>query len=182
VAGVEADVDFIVGTFSKSLGAIGGFAVSDLPDFDLLRVVCRPYMFTASLPPAIVASVSASLNRIATDNLLGARVQANSRRLHNGLAQAGFDIGQEANPVCAIRIADSELAIRFWNALVEGGVYLNLALPPATPASLSLIRSSVSAAHTEAQIDRAVSIIAYIGGQLGVLSENATRIAMPAAE
>ncbi|HEX4505061.1 MAG TPA: aminotransferase class I/II-fold pyridoxal phosphate-dependent enzyme, partial [Alphaproteobacteria bacterium] len=182
VAGVEADVDFIVGTFSKSLGAIGGFAVSDLPGFDLLRVVCRPYMFTASLPPAIVASVSASLNRIATDNLLGARVQANSRRLHNGLAQAGFDIGQEANPVCAIRIADSELAIRFWNALVEGGVYLNLALPPATPASLSLIRSSVSAAHTEAQIDRAVSIIAYIGGQLGVLSENATRIAMPAAE
>jgi len=182
VAGVEADVDFIVGTFSKSLGAIGGFAVSDLPDFDLLRVVCRPYMFTASLPPAIVASVTASLKRIATDNLLGARVQANSRRLHNGLAQAGFDIGREANPVCAIRIADRELAIRFWNALIEGGVYLNLALPPATPASLSLIRSSVSAAHTEAQIDRAVSIIAYIGGQMGVLSENASRIAMPAAE
>jgi 8-amino-7-oxononanoate synthase len=182
VAGVEADVDFIVGTFSKSLGAIGGFAVSDLPDFDLLRVVCRPYMFTASLPPSIVASVTASLRRIATDNLLGARVQANSRRLHNGLAQAGFDIGQEANPVCAIRIADRELAIRFWNALIEGGVYLNLALPPATPASLSLIRSSVSAAHTEAQIDRAVSIIADIGSQLGVLSENASRIAMPAAE
>ncbi len=182
VAGVEADVDFIVGTFSKSLGAIGGFAVSDLPDFDLLRVVCRPYMFTASLPPSIVASVTASLKRIATDNLLGARVQANSRRLHNGLAQAGFDIGLEANPVCAIRLGDRELAIRFWNALIEGGVYLNLALPPATPASLSLIRSSVSAAHTEAQIDRAVDIIAYIGGQLGVLSENASRIAMPAAE
>jgi 8-amino-7-oxononanoate synthase len=182
VAGVEADVDFIVGTFSKSLGAIGGFAVSDLPDFDLLRVVCRPYMFTASLPPSIVASVSASLRRIATDNLLGARVQANSRRLHNGLAQAGFDIGQEANPVCAIRIADRELAIRFWNALIEGGVYLNLALPPATPSSLSLIRSSVSAAHSEAQIDRAVSIIAEIGQRLGVLSENASRIAMPAAE
>jgi 8-amino-7-oxononanoate synthase len=182
VAGVEADVDFIVGTFSKSLGAIGGFAVSDLPDFDLLRVVCRPYMFTASLPPSIVASVSASLKRIATDNLLSARVQANSRRLHNGLAQAGFDIGHEANPVCAIRLADRELAIRFWNALIEAGVYLNLALPPATPASLSLIRSSVSAAHTETQIDRAVSIISYIGQQLGVLTENAGRIAMPAAE
>ncbi len=180
--GVEADVDFIVGTFSKSLGAIGGFAVSDLPDFDLLRVVCRPYMFTASLPPAIVASVTASLNRIATDDLLGARVQANARRLHHGLAQAGFDIGAEANPVCAIRIADRELAIGFWNALIANGVYLNLALPPATPSSLSLIRSSVSAAHTEAQIDRAVSIIAETGARLGVLSENATRIAMPAAE
>jgi 8-amino-7-oxononanoate synthase len=180
--GVEADVDFIVGTFSKSLGAIGGFAVSDLPDFDLLRVVCRPYMFTASLPPSIVASVTASLQRIATDDLLGARVQANSRRLHNGLAQAGFDIGQEANPVCAIRIADRDLAIGFWNALLANGVYLNLALPPATPSSLSLIRSSVSAAHTEAQIDTAVSIIAETGSRLGVLSENASRIAMPAAE
>jgi 8-amino-7-oxononanoate synthase len=181
-AGVEADVDFIVGTFSKSLGAIGGFAISDLPDFDLLRVVCRPYMFTASLPPAIVASVTASLRRIATDNLLGARVQANARRLHNGLAQAGFDIGPEANPIIAIRMADRELAIRFWNALIAEGVYLNLALPPATPSSLSLIRSSVSAAHTEAQIDRAVSIIASTGCRLGVLSENAGRIAMPAAE
>jgi len=139
-------------------------------------------MFTASLPPSIVASVTASLHRIATDDLLGARVQANSRRLHNGLAQAGFDIGQEANPVCAIRLADRELAIHFWNALIENGVYLNLALPPATPSSLSLIRSSVSAAHTEAQIDKAISIIAETGSRLGVLSENATRIAMPAAE
>ncbi len=69
VAGVEADVVFVVGTFSKSLGAVGGFAVSDLPDFDLLRVVCRPYMFTASLPPAVIASVSAALQRVATDNL-----------------------------------------------------------------------------------------------------------------
>ena len=180
--GVEADVDFIVGTFSKSLGAIGGFAVSDLPDFDLLRVVCRPYMFTASLPPAIIASVAASLRRIATDDLLGARVQANSRRLHGGLVAAGFDIGAEANPIVAIRIGDRELAIQFWNALIAGGVYLNLALPPATPASLSLIRSSVSAAHTEAQIDRAVSIMTETGHRLGVLSEKGSRIAVPAAE
>jgi 8-amino-7-oxononanoate synthase len=139
-------------------------------------------MFTASLPPAIVASVTASLQRIATDNLLGARVQANSRRLHRGLAGAGFDIGPEANPVIAIRIANRELAIGFWNALIEGGVYLNLALPPATPASLSLIRSSVSAAHTEAQIDQAVSIISETGYRLGVIGESNSRIAMPAAE
>ena len=181
-AGVEADVDFVVGTFSKSLGAIGGFAVSDFPDFDLLRIVCRPYMFTASLPPAIVASVTASLRRIATDNLLGARVRANSRRLHSGLASAGFDIGPEANPIVAMRIANRELAIRFWNALIARGLYLNLALPPATPSSLSLLRSSVSAAHTEAQIDRAVSIITDTGYGLGVLGKKSIRIAVPAAE
>jgi 8-amino-7-oxononanoate synthase len=180
--GVEADVDFVVGTFSKSLGAIGGFAVSDLPDFDLLRVVCRPYMFTASLPPAIVASVTASLKRIATDNLLGARVLANSRRLYHGLARAGFEVGPEANPIVAVKIADRELAIRFWNALIAEGVYLNLALPPATPSSQSLIRSSVSAAHSEAQIDRAISVMTNTGYRLGVLCESDARIAMPAAE
>src|SRR5688572_32299332 len=66
-AGVEADVDFIVGTFSKSLGAIGGFCVADIDDFDLLRVVSRPYMFTASLPPAIVASTLTALERLEQD-------------------------------------------------------------------------------------------------------------------
>jgi 8-amino-7-oxononanoate synthase len=180
--GVEADVDFVVGTFSKSLGAIGGFAVSDLPDFDMLRVTCRPYMFTASLPPAIIASVTASLKRIATDNLLGARVLANGRRLYRGLAKAGFELGPEANPIVAIKISDKELAIKFWNTLIAGGVYLNLALPPATPGSQSLIRSSVSAAHTEAQIDRATKVMTDTGYRLGVLAESDARIAMPAAE
>ena len=177
--GVEVDVDFIVGTFSKSLGAIGGFAVSDLPDFDLLRVACRPYMFTASLPPAIVASVTASLARITTDNLLGARVLANSRRLYHGLAQAGFDLGPEPNP---IKIADRELAVTFWNQLIAEGVYSNLALPPATPGSQSLIRSSVSAAHTEAQIDHAVTVMTETGYRLGILTDSEARLAATAAE
>jgi 8-amino-7-oxononanoate synthase len=180
--GVEADVDFVVGTFSKSLGAIGGFAVSDLPDFDLLRVVCRPYMFTASLPPAIVASVAASLRRIAIDNILGARVLANSRRLYRGLKEAGFELGPEPNPIVAIKIADRGLAIKFWNALIPEGLYLNLALPPATPSSQSLLRSSVSAAHTEAQIDRAVAILVEAGSKLGILCESDGRLAASAAE
>lgn len=179
--GVEADVDFVVGTFSKSLGAIGGFAVSDLPDFDLLRVACRPYMFTASLPPAIVASVRAALQRISTDTLLGPRVMSNSRRLYGGLARAGFEVGPEPSPIVAVKVADKDTAVLFWNALVEAGLYVNIALPPATPGSLSLIRSSVSAAHSEAQIDRAIAIMTEIGTSLGILGETA-RIAMPAAE
>src|SRR3546814_4250781 len=65
--GVEADVDFIVGTFSKSLGSVGGFCVSDLDGFDVLRVACRPYMFTASLPPSIIASTRSALQRLDND-------------------------------------------------------------------------------------------------------------------
>jgi 8-amino-7-oxononanoate synthase len=170
-AGIETEVDFVVGTFSKSLGAIGGFAVSDLPEFDLLRLVCRPYMFTASLPPAVVASVTAALARISTDKSLGARVLSNSSRLYSGLAQAGFEVGPEPNPIVALKMRDKEMAVRFWNRLIDRGLYANLALPPATPGSLSLIRCSVSSAHTEAQIDRAISIMVAVGREFRILDE-----------
>jgi len=169
-AGVEGDVDFVVGTFSKSLGAVGGFAASDVPDFDLLRIVCRPYMFTASLPPAVIGSVTAALRRLSTDKSLAARVLSNSRRLYEKLAQAGFKVGPEPNPIVAVKMPDRERAAVFWNRLIDEGVYVNLALPPATPGSLSLIRSSVSSAHTEVQIDRAVSIMSAVGRELGVIA------------
>jgi 8-amino-7-oxononanoate synthase len=178
-AGVEHDVDFVVGTFSKSLGAIGGFAVCDLPDFNLLRVACRPYMFTASLPPAIVGSVTAALARISSDKSLGARVRSNSSRLYHGLAQAGFEVGPEPNPIVALRMPGKELAVQFWNNLIRRGVYANLALPPATPGSLSLIRCSLSAAHTEAQIDRAIAVMVAVGHELRVLDTRAAKIPVP---
>lgn len=168
-AGVEADVDFVVGTFSKSLGAVGGFATSDLPGFDLLRLACRAYMFTASLPPAVVASVIASLGRLTTDGPLRARVLSSCRRLYHGLEQAGFELGPQPNPIVAVKMPDRAAALRFWNRLIDEGVYANLALPPATPGSLSLIRCSVSSAHTEAQIDRAISVMAAVGSELGVV-------------
>jgi 8-amino-7-oxononanoate synthase len=168
--GVESEVDFVVGTFSKSLGAIGGFAVSDLPDFDLLRIACRPYMFTASLPPAVVGSVTAALARISTDPSLGERVRQNSGKLYRALAQEGFAVGPEPNAIVALKMPDKEAAVRFWNRLLDQGVYANLALPPATPGSLSLIRCSISAAHSEAQINSALSIMIAVGRELGLLN------------
>jgi 8-amino-7-oxononanoate synthase len=179
-AGVENEVDFIVGTFSKSLGAIGGFAVSDLPDFDLLRIVCRPYMFTASLPPAVVGSVTAALSRISTDESLGARVRFNSIRLYRALKLAGFEVGPEPNAIVALKMTDKETAVRFWNRLIDRGVYANLALPPATPGSLSLIRCSISAAHTEAQIDRALSAMVAAGREFGILDPDPRTSDQPA--
>jgi len=179
-ADVEADVDFVVGTFSKSLGAIGGFAVSDLPGFDVLRVACRSYMFTASLPPAVIASVMAALSRLETGKSLSARVRSNGRRLYDGLVKAGFEVGPEANPIVAIKMPDPETAGLFWNRLVDEGIYLNLAVPPTTPMSLSLLRSSVSAAHTEAQIDHAISIITAVGLEFGIPDGNKARVAEPA--
>jgi 8-amino-7-oxononanoate synthase len=167
--GVEADVDFIVGTFSKSLGAVGGFCVSDLPDFDILRVACRPYMFTASLPPSVIATSLQALKRMREEPSLRLRLNANSRRLYDGLRNLGFQVGPVANPIVAVALPTKELAIAFWNGLLEAGLYLNLALPPATPNSLALLRSSVSAAHTPQQIDTAIELFAQVGRRLGVL-------------
>ena len=168
-AGVEADVDFVVGTFSKSLGAMGGFAVSDLEGFNLLRVAARPYMFTASLPPSIVATVSAALKRIQDDPSLGARVRANGQRLYYGLEKAGFSLGPQPNPVVAVKMLDRDTAVTFWKYLLAEGVYLNLALPPATPGSLALLRSSVNAQHSDEQIDFAIAAICRVGRRMGLI-------------
>jgi 8-amino-7-oxononanoate synthase len=168
-AEVESDVDFIVGTFSKSLGAIGGFCVSDMDDFDLLRVACRPYMFTASLPPSVIASAVQALVRMREEPGLRVRLRSNARRLYDGLTAAGFQLGPEPNPIVSIQLPSREIAFAFWNALLEAGVYLNLAIPPATPNGLALLRSSVSAAHTKSQLDRAITLCTEIGRDLGVV-------------
>jgi 8-amino-7-oxononanoate synthase len=168
-AGVEADVDFIVGTFSKSLGAVGGFCVSDADNFDLLRIVSRPYMFTASLPPAVIASTLKALQRIEDEPELLARLQRNSVHLFEGLRSLGFAMGPQASPIAAVIMPDQATAVSMWNALLSKGVYLNLAIPPATPDNRALLRSSVSAAHTPEQIDTVLSVFQELGQEFGLL-------------
>jgi len=163
---VEKDVDVIVGTFSKSLGAIGGFCVSDM---EVLRVVCRPYMFTASLPPSVVASTLQALKLVESKPELRRRLNANARKLYEGLKAMGFQVGPECNPIVAVAVSDPPLALTMWKALLERGVYLNLALPPATPDSRPLLRSSISAAHTDAQIDRVLAVFAEVGQTYGLI-------------
>ncbi len=170
-AGVEDDVDFIVGTFSKSLGSVGGFCVSNSADFDIMRIVCRPYMFTASLPPGVVASTLEALVKVRTQPELRANLMRNAHRLYDGLVAMGFQTGPEANPIVAVAMPDQDVAVMFWKMLLESGLYLNLALPPATPTNVRLLRTSVSAAHTTAQIDAALDIFADVGRRLGFFTD-----------
>ncbi|WP_397419640.1 serine palmitoyltransferase [Phenylobacterium sp.] len=170
--GVEADVDFIVGTFSKSLGAVGGFLVSDEDNFDLLRIVSRPYMFTASLPPAVIASTLKALDRLEQDRGLRVRLSNNADRLYEGLRGLGFTVGPHSSPITAVVMPDQLMAVGMWNALLQNGVYLNLAIPPATPGNLSLLRSSVSAAHTPEQIDAVLAVFERLGQDFGLLKRS----------
>ncbi len=167
--GVEAEVDFVVGTFSKSLGGVGGFAVSDHPRFELLRVAARPYMFTASSGPATIASVRAALAQIVARPELRERIWANARRLHAGLARAGFSLAAPPGPILSIRLPDEQTALLAWNRLLEAGVYVNLALPPGTPGGVCLLRCSVSAAHTDEQIETVLQRFAALSAELSRL-------------
>ncbi len=176
-AGVEADVDFIVGTFSKSLGSVGGFCVSDNPDFDLLKIVCRPYMFTASLPPGVIASTIEALRKLRAEPKLRHDLMRNATRLYDGLGAMGFQTGPEANPIVAVTMPDQGTAGVFWKMLLEAGLYINLAIPPATPTNASLLRLSVSAAHSVQQIDQALDIFADVGRKLGFLPSDRRRAA-----
>ena len=153
-AGVEADVDFIIGTFSKSLGAIGGYCASDHPELDLIRYANRPYVFTASPSPSIIASTRRALAIMSSQPELQRRLWDNAHRLYSRLKELGYHLGPEPSPIIAVRFAERQQAFALWTGLIERGVYVNLVLPPATPDGSSLLRCSVSAGHTPEQIDR----------------------------
>lgn len=167
--GVLDDCHYIVGTFSKTLGAIGGYCVSNDPDFDVLRVTTRSYMFTASLPPSIVASVRQALKVVQAHPELRTHLWDNVSTLYEGLAAKGFTLGPEHGPVVGVHLPDKMMAIGFWRAMLDAGVYVNVAIPPATPNGVSLLRCSVSAAHTKEQLDLMIEVMTGIGRQMGVI-------------
>lgn len=152
-AGVEDGVDFVVGTFSKSLGAIGGFCVSNHPELDLVRYASRPYVFTASSSPSIIASTRQALKILSTRPELRHRLWENANLLYQHLQDLDLNVGPQASPIVAVRYENKTEAFAHWSSMLEGGVYVNLVLPPATPDGNSLLRSSVSAAHTREQME-----------------------------
>jgi len=166
--GVGDKVDFIVGTFSKSVGTVGGFCVSNHPKFEVLRLVCRPYMFTASLSPSVVASAIVSLQVIPETNLRAA-LWDNAGRLSRQLGKAGFSLGSAASPIVAVVVDDQTTAVRCWDRLLKAGLYVNLALPPATPQGMCLLRCSLCAAHSTEQVDRMAEIFITVGREMGLI-------------
>ncbi|WP_394652830.1 serine palmitoyltransferase [uncultured Sphingomonas sp.] len=169
--GLEGDVDFVVGTFSKSVGTVGGFCISDHPKFEAIRLACRPYIFTASLPPSVVATAAASIRKLATARDKRARLWDNARTLHAGLKDLGFRLGTENcdSAIIAVILEDQTQAVAMWQALLDGGLYVNMARPPATPAGTFLLRCSLCAEHTPEQIRRVIAMFRAAGQAVGVI-------------
>jgi 8-amino-7-oxononanoate synthase len=167
-AGVEESVDFIVGTFSKSLGAIGGFCVSNRPVMDIIAFAARPYMFTASSSPSVIASTRAALQILKTRPELRSRLWENAHKLYRQLQELGFHLGPEPSPVVAIRLEGIDDAIALWKGLLDSGVYVNLVTPPATPDGGCLLRCSVSAGHRPEQIEQIGNTFASLREELSI--------------
>ncbi|MBV9842969.1 MAG: aminotransferase class I/II-fold pyridoxal phosphate-dependent enzyme [Sphingomonadaceae bacterium] len=170
--GVEDQVDFVVGTFSKSVGTVGGFCVSNHPKFEVLRLVCRPYVFTASLPPSVVATAATSIRKLMHAGAKRAHLWENSRRLHQGLRELGFTLGtQEAqSAIIAVVLPSQEQAVSLWQGLLERGLYVNLARPPATPAGMFLLRCSLCAEHSSEQVGEILTMFASAGRATGCIA------------
>lgn len=164
--GVLGEVDFVVGTFSKSLGAMGGFCVSPHPELELIRYVSRPFIFTASSSPSIIASTHEALRQLRARPELRETLWRNANHLYEGLKALGLHLGPQVSPVVAVRLGTKEEALSCWNRLLEAGVYTNLMIPPASPGGFSYLRCSVSAAHTPEQLEGIISAFADLKTQL----------------
>ena len=152
--GCLQEMDFVLGTFSKSLGSVGGYCVSDHAGLDAVRHSMRAYMFTASSTPASIATVRTALAVMRQRPELRARLEANFERVYSGLAALGLTLGPQPGPVVAARFEDAGEALGAWRRLLASGVYVNLVVPPATPGQYSLLRCSLSAAHSDEEIEQ----------------------------
>jgi glycine C-acetyltransferase/8-amino-7-oxononanoate synthase len=169
--GVIDQVDFIIGTFSKSVGTVGGFCVSNHPKFEILRLVCRPYVFTASLPPSVVATAETSIRKLMHGRAKRDHLWENSKRLHAGLKQLGFTLGTDEpqSAIIAVIMPDLEKGAAMWEALLNEGLYVNLARPPATPANMTLLRCSLCSEHSESQVGEILGMFAAAGRATGCI-------------
>jgi 8-amino-7-oxononanoate synthase len=166
-AGVLGEVDFVVGTFSKALGGVGGFAVSDHPELRYLHFAARPYVFTASGSPANIAGVLAALRVLEREPERRSRLWANVRRMRAGLERNGLSIGGVESPIIPILIGDITATVFGWQALLQAGLYVNVVLPPGCPLDRCQLRASCTSAHTDEQIDRALAILGDVATRFG---------------
>jgi 7-keto-8-aminopelargonate synthetase-like enzyme len=141
-------------------------------------LVCRSYIFTASLPPSVVASATVNLGLVKHGGALRTRLTRNAKVLHAGLSEIGLKLASDISPVIAVVAPDPQVAVAFWRGLIEAGVYVNLALPPATPYGYSLLRCSLCAAHTEEQLREVIGIFADVATSLGLIERRPRRLAI----
>jgi 8-amino-7-oxononanoate synthase len=167
--GLESEVDLIMGTYSKSLAAIGGFIAGPSEVIKWIKHLGRSMIFSASLPPSLVASVSAALDIIEEQPELRARLWRNTHKMLAGYKTLGYDTGTSETPIIPILIKDTMKTYQMCKLLFENGVFANSVISPAVPPGRELLRTSYMATHTEEQLDKVLAAFEKVGRQLGVI-------------
>jgi 8-amino-7-oxononanoate synthase len=167
--GLEDQVDLIMGTYSKSLAAIGGFVAGSREVIDFIKHVGRSMMFSASLPPSLVASVSTALDIIEEQPQLRTQLWKNTHKMLKGYKELGYDTGTSETPIVPIIIKDSMKVYEMCKLLFENGVFVNPVVSPAVPPGRELLRTSYMATHTEEQLNKVLGAFEKVGKQLGLI-------------
>jgi len=167
--GLEDQVDLIMGTYSKSLAAIGGFVAGSKEVIDFIKHVGRSMIFSASLPPSLVASVSTALDIIEEQPQLRTQLWKNTHKMLKSYKELGYDTGTSETPIIPIIIKDSMKTYEMCKLLFENGVFVNAVVSPAVPPGRELLRTSYMATHTEEQLDKVLVAFDKVGKQLGLI-------------
>ncbi|CTP86921.1 2-amino-3-ketobutyrate coenzyme A ligase [Xanthomonas translucens pv. poae] len=170
VKGVMDRIDIFTGTLGKAMGgALGGFTTGRREVVELLRQRSRPYLFSNSLPPHVVAAGIKAFAMLDAADELRAQLVENTRHFRERMGAAGFDIKPGTHPICPVMLYDAPLAQRFAERLLEEGIYAIGFFFPVVPKGQARIRTQISAAHTREQLDRAIDAFVRIGRELGVI-------------
>jgi 8-amino-7-oxononanoate synthase len=166
---LEGRIDLIMTTFSKSLASIGGAVAGPETVIHYLRHHARSLIFSASMPPASVATVLAALDIIEAEPERRDMLWRNTRRMQDGLRSLGYDIGASCTPIIPVEIGGIDETFVFWKALFDAGVYTNPVTPPAVPENSCRLRISVMATHTDDHIDAVLDAFARVGRSAALL-------------
>jgi 8-amino-7-oxononanoate synthase len=167
--GLEHETDLIMGTFSKSLAAVGGFITGDHAVIEWIKHHARSLIFSASPPPASVASVLKALEIIEREPERRQQLWESTNFMKRELTKLGFDTGSSASPVIPVVVGEDLAAFRMTTRLQEEGVFANPVVSPAVPPGRAMIRTSYMATHTREHLEQALEAFSKVGRELGII-------------
>lgn len=170
--GLMDEVDLISGTFSKSFASLGGFLVGDKEIIEFIRHHSPAHIFSASMPPANVATVLKALEILQEETWRLDRLNEISDYMRKELRQMGFNVWSSQTPIIPVVIGEMMECFKFWKALFEAGVYVNAVVPPGVPKGQSLVRTSYMATHTDEHLDKILEAFRKVGIERGIIDKN----------
>ncbi|GGH50670.1 2-amino-3-ketobutyrate CoA ligase [Paenibacillus silvae] len=167
--GLSDRIDFQIGTLSKAIGVVGGYVAGKKQLIEWLKLRSRPFLFSTSLPPAAIASCSASVDILMNDKELIEKLWENGNHLKNGLSRLGYDVGQSETPITPCIIGDEVTTQQFSKRLYEEGVYAKAILFPTVPKGTGRIRNMPTAAHTKEMLGQVISVYEKVGMEMKLI-------------